>query len=96
MKLVLIAAPLTAAREIVFPPVVGIASQDVLLSNTPGLPGSPSAFAGLTTFANLPYVHCLSDAPNEEVEKFDVAFLGAPFDTVGRRLHFGDYRVHSL
>ena len=83
MKLLLVAVPFAVAREIVFPPVIGVSSQDVLLSKTPGLPGSSSAFAGLTTFANLPYVHCLADAPNEDVEKFDVAFLGAPFDTVG-------------
>jgi agmatinase len=37
---------------------------------------------GLTTFANLPYVYCLSEKRNEDVEKFDVAFLGAGFDTV--------------
>lgn len=37
---------------------------------------------GLTTFANLPYVFCLSDKGNEDVERFDVAFLGAGFDTV--------------
>lgn len=38
---------------------------------------------GLTTFANLPYVFCLGDVANREVEGFDVAFLGAGFDTVG-------------
>jgi agmatinase len=36
-------------------------------------------YAGLTTFANLPWVHCLSE--DKEVERFDIAFLGAPFDT---------------
>lgn len=69
---------------------------------------SQTKFAGLTTFANLPYVHCLAaDEDDEEeeeegeddgrkknnkekrkkkrsggVEKFDIAILGAPFDTV--------------
>lgn len=66
---------------------------------------SQAKFAGLTTFANLPYVHCLAagdDEGEEEeeedgkknkkekrrkrksvgVEKFDIAILGAPFDTV--------------
>lgn len=63
---------------------------------------SQAKFAGLTTFANLPYVHCLAaDEDDEEeeeededkkkkkkkkksvgVEKFDIAILGAPFDTV--------------
>ncbi|KAF2395526.1 Arginase/deacetylase [Trichodelitschia bisporula] len=37
-------------------------------------------FAGLTTFANLPYVHCLAPG-GEVVPPFDIAFLGAPFDT---------------
>lgn len=61
---------------------------------------SQTKFAGLTTFANLPYVHCLAADDDEEegeeedgkkkkkrkksvgVEKFDIAILGAPFDTV--------------
>lgn len=85
---------LATAREIVFPPAIGISSQDVLLSKTPGLPGTINAFAGLTTFANLPYVHCLADAPNSDVEKFDIAFLGAPFDTV-RTFHF-DFAIQVL
>ena len=44
----------------------------------------PAAVAGLTTFANTPHVYCLADAPNDKVEPFDIAFLGAPFDTVSR------------
>ena len=36
-------------------------------------------FLGLTTFANIPYVSCLFDS---SVEKYDIAILGAPFDTV--------------
>lgn len=67
---------------------------------------SQTKFAGLTTFANLPYVHCLAAEEEEDeeegdeddgkknkkekrkkkksvgVEKFDIAILGAPFDTV--------------
>ena len=35
-------------------------------------------YAGLTTFANLPWTHCLSE---DAVEPYDIAFLGAPFDT---------------
>jgi len=47
-------------------------------------------FFGLTTFANLPYVHCL--APDgEEVEKFDIAVLGAPFDTVSASFSTSDH-----
>ena len=41
-----------------------------------------SAFAGLMTYANLPYAHCLA-AKGAEVGKYDIAILGAPFDTVG-------------
>jgi hypothetical protein len=70
---------LVTAREIVFPPTIDVSS---LSGKTPGLPNTIYAFAGLTTFANLPYVHCLADSPNKDVEKFDIAFLGAPFDTV--------------
>jgi agmatinase len=72
---------LTDARDITFPPVSGYSSQQVIPQgfNDPGIMDSP--FAGLTTFASLPYVHCL--APEEEnVEPFDIAILGAPFDTV--------------
>lgn len=36
-------------------------------------------YAGLTTFANLPWVYCLSK--EKDIEKYDIAFLGAPFDT---------------
>lgn len=40
-----------------------------------------SQFFGLGTFANLPYVNCLS--PNEDGEgRYDIAIMGAPFDTV--------------
>ena len=68
----------TSARQIVFPPSIGI---DSTISATPGLATS-RPFAGLTTFANLPYVHCLADAESDDVEAFDIAFLGAGFDTV--------------
>jgi agmatinase len=70
------------AREIVFPPVSGYTTSDqVILGgyNDPDI--SQPKFAGLSTYANLPYVHCLA-AEGEEVEKFDIAVLGAPFDTV--------------
>lgn len=78
--------PLAAAREIAFPPVSGYTTSDqVILGgyNNPDI--SQPKFAGLNTYANLPYVHCLA-AEGEEVEKFDIAILGAPFDTVS--LHF--------
>ncbi|KAF9628922.1 Ureohydrolase [Lasiodiplodia theobromae] len=99
---------LTLAREITFPPLSGYQNQQV-----PVQPGSEfdaagnikndgisgAKFAGLMTFANLPYVHCLA-ADEEDVEKFDIAFLGAPFDTgvtarPGARYGPGGIRVGS-
>lgn len=75
---------LTLAREITFPPVAGYASQHVFPQGYNGLDITQVKFAGLTTYANLPYVHCL--APNgQEVEPFDIAILGAPFDTVSSK-----------
>lgn len=42
-----------------------------------------SEFFGLTTFANVPYVNCLK-AEETEGGRYDIAILGAPFDTVSR------------
>ncbi|KAJ8119872.1 hypothetical protein O1611_g10513 [Lasiodiplodia mahajangana] len=39
-----------------------------------------SQFNGLTTYARVPYVNCLSD-DEAEGRKYDIAVLGAPFDT---------------
>ncbi|KEQ66098.1 agmatinase, mitochondrial precursor [Aureobasidium melanogenum CBS 110374] len=39
--------------------------------------GRPSSFAGLVTFAHLPYTQCL----NSLRHRYDVAVIGAPFDT---------------
>lgn len=36
-----------------------------------------SVFSGISTFGRLPYYPCLAS----DAEKFDIAFLGAPFDT---------------
>ncbi|OMP84485.1 putative agmatinase 1 [Diplodia seriata] len=99
---------LSLGREIVFPPLSGFQSDQV-----PVQPGSAfnaagsfkdggisgAKFAGLTTFANLPYVHCLA-ADEADVEKFDIAFLGAPFDTgvtarPGARYGPGGIRIGS-
>lgn len=40
-----------------------------------------SAFRGLKTFANLRYANCFSDEDSEG-NPYDIAILGAPFDTV--------------
>lgn len=57
-------------------------TQDPLLPNThhDKLFAEDAPFLGLSTYANLPYVHCLS--MEREVERYDIAILGAPFDTV--------------
>ena len=70
---------LAAARDITFPPVYGIAGQQIL-DQRGSIDVTGANFAGLNTFANVPYVHCL--ASEDEIEKFDIAILGAPFDTV--------------
>jgi agmatinase len=75
---------LASAREIVFPPTSGYTTDQTILGagyNDPDI--SQARFAGMSTYANLPYVHCLAaEGEGEEVEKFDIAILGAPFDTV--------------
>lgn len=70
-------------REISFPPILG--AQHPLynsINNDAGadLDLSTALYSGLTTYANLPYVHCLA-ADGEVLETFDIAVLGAPFDT---------------
>lgn len=51
-----------------------------------------SEFFGLTTFANLPYVNCLK--PDEsEGGRYDIAILGAPFDTVSRVMRMSSLRL---
>ncbi|RWA05514.1 hypothetical protein EKO27_g9587 [Xylaria grammica] len=42
-----------------------------------------SQFSGLNTYARIPYVNCFSD-DEAEGTKYDIAILGAPFDTRGR------------
>jgi agmatinase len=76
---------LSNARDIVFPPVSGYTTDQAILGGYNDIDISQARFAGLTTYANLPYVHCLAPG-GEEVEKFDIAILGAPFDTVSERL----------
>ena len=68
------------ARQIVFPPTSGFPNQAIFDNEADVTTGA--AFAGLTTFANIPYVHCLSKESKRN-EDYDIAILGAPFDTVG-------------
>lgn len=79
-------AALLEAREIVFPPTSGF--QYPLGNNLGTLEYetddiASSKYNGLMTYANLPYVHCLANTTlsGEDVEKYDIAVLGAPFDT---------------
>jgi agmatinase len=72
---------LIRAREITFPPVAAIQNPMGGFATGPELDISGARYLGLTTYANVPYVHCLA-AEGEEVEIYDIAFLGAPFDTV--------------
>ncbi|KAK4949927.1 hypothetical protein LTR10_011769 [Elasticomyces elasticus] len=77
------------AREIVFPALVPQQANHYGSSHGPSeyRPFNSKKdslaefekYSGLTTFSNLPWVHCLS--PEKDVEKYDIAFLGAPFDT---------------
>ena len=72
---------LTACREIIFPPVAaveGYTRHPQFLAGGTQFDESVK-YAGLQTFANLPWVHCLSAEAN--IEKYDIAILGAPFDT---------------
>ena len=74
----LASANILAAREITFPPVSGFQQPMGPVDNDLDL--SAFLYSGLTTYANLPYVHCLAN-DEEEIEKYDIAILGAPFDT---------------
>lgn len=78
------------ARDIIFPPVDPLQVNGFGHVHDPSQYRSPvgpdkdallefEKYSGLSTFSNLPWVHCLS--PEGHVEKYDVAFLGAPFDT---------------
>lgn len=79
---------LALAREITFPPVSPLSQQQHPLSEDGDhdalgpIDVSGALYGGLMTYANLPYVHCLAK-DGEEVEAYDIAVLGAPFDTVG-------------
>lgn len=42
----------------------------------------PFQFAGLNTFAKLPYADCFTKDDAEPAARYDIAILGAPHDTV--------------
>ena len=81
---------LAFGREIVFPPIAAIESahgyhQASLGPETSSIDDEVSlttdSMAGLTTFAHLLHVPCFSAMTDEELPKYDIAVLGAPFDT---------------
>ena len=74
-------------RDIVFPPVFGI---DHLPGQIPigrqsesddDIDLTTDATGGLTSFGHLPYVPCFDSKTDEGIGKYDIAVLGAPFDT---------------
>ena len=70
------------AREITFPPVSGIERFQQPLTNDDSVDiVTGSGFSGLMTFANLPYANCFTTSDVDPYE-YDIAILGAPFDTV--------------
>ncbi|CEL04684.1 Putative Catalytic activity: agmatine H(2)O = putrescine urea (Precursor) [Aspergillus calidoustus] len=74
-------ASTAVAREIVFPPIAATQSNQIFLEQDEKVDiVSGSQFSGLTTFAHLPYVNCFVGSEAEAMP-YDVAFLGAPFDT---------------
>lgn len=71
------------ARDVVFPPLAAVHTSRQYFSpfkDDPAILLAGADFHGLSTYANLPYVKCMSS--EEKVEKYDIAILGAPFDTV--------------
>lgn len=103
--LLCLSASSVLAREIVLPPSLEIkpdSSQAAIGGKAAGYV-EDQTYAGLTTFANLPWVHCLS--PDTRVPRYDIAFLGAPFDTgtTGRPgarfgptgIRLGSRRIHA-
>ena len=87
------------AREIVFPPPEGVDFTDHANAYSPhslqydaydGLEDENfnygKDYLGLLTYANLPHAKCFNRS-EQEVE-YDVAVMGAPFDTVGLFLKF--------
>ncbi|EPE09045.1 arginase family protein [Ophiostoma piceae UAMH 11346] len=94
-RLLLLLAAVAQAREIAFPPVAAIhgaagGRQVPLHHQTYQSSGSidvddvdltVDAMGGLTSFAHLPYVSCFSPQTDAEVGSYDIAVLGAPFDT---------------
>ncbi|KAL4951425.1 arginase family-domain-containing protein [Aspergillus filifer] len=69
------------ARDIVFPPLAATEYTQHLLGQPKEVDIiTGSQFNGLTTFAHIPYVNCFVDSEAASA-RYDIAILGAPFDT---------------
>lgn len=106
LSVILAYASTLHAREITFPKAsgyqnpLGVMPLDEIDNGNFRL----AKFHGMTTYADLPYVHCLSN--ESSVEEYDIAIMGAPFDTAvtarpGARfgptgIRLGSRRIHSL
>ena len=64
------------SRDITFPPVAGIQHPIAGFGIGEEALDISQLLSGITTFANLPYAHCLAN-DGEDVEKYDIAILGA-------------------
>ncbi|KAL4903899.1 hypothetical protein BDW74DRAFT_185955 [Aspergillus multicolor] len=90
----------TLAREITFPPIAGVQTDQLILGQHEDIDiVSGSQFSGLTTFAHIPYLNCFVDSEAESTP-YDIAILGAPFDTTvtgrpGARYGPGGIRLGS-
>ncbi|ORY61412.1 arginase family protein [Pseudomassariella vexata] len=80
-------AGLSHAHVIVFPPVAAISQQHSqqatfrLETSDDDVDLTTDAMGGLVSFAHLPYIPCFSSKTDDEIDKYDIAILGAPFDT---------------
>lgn len=108
-RVFLLLAGLTTARDIVFPPVSGyvplqnspqqhFSGEDEDIDFTRDSDATPGVMSGLMTFANVPFVDCLNveAASVKDEDKFDIAFLGAPFDTVFTTHFFHSIGIQSI
>lgn len=81
LSLVLGLSSALLAHDIKFPPLAAIqpSGQSALFADEGSAFSYAGKYAGLSTYANLPWVHCLSE--EKAIENYDIAILGAPFDT---------------
>lgn len=87
LSLLLCLVNLGNSRDIAFPPVSGIGRTPGQIpfrlqeENDDDVDLTTDGVGGLTSFAHLPYVPCFVAKADEDIDKYDIAVLGAPFDT---------------